>query len=132
MDVVRTEVTAMGGRIETASTSGQGTAFRMLLPLTTAVTQVVLMQAGQQTVAVPSTLVETVRRVPAAELEQAYAQGVLRHGEEDLPFFWLGSCCRMPCVARRKVAPCRWWWCEARTSAWPSTSARSWATRKWW
>ena len=91
MDVVRTEVTAMGGRIETASTSGQGTAFRMLLPLTTAVTQVVLMQAGQQTVAVPSTLVETVRRVPAAELEQAYAQGVLRHGEEDLPFFWLGS-----------------------------------------
>jgi hypothetical protein len=74
MDVVRTEVTAMGGRIETASTSGQGTAFRMLLPLTTAVTQVVLMQAGQQTVAVPSTLVETVRRVPAAELEQAYAQ----------------------------------------------------------
>ncbi|MCO5976844.1 Hpt domain-containing protein [Ideonella oryzae] len=91
MDVVRTEVTAMGGRIETASTSGQGTAFRMLLPLTTAVTQVVLMQAGSQTVAVPSTLVETVRRVPAAEIEQAYAQGVLRHGEEDLPFFWLGS-----------------------------------------
>ncbi len=91
MDVVRTEVTAMGGRIETASTSGQGTAFRMLLPLTTAVTQVVLMQAGNQTVAVPSTLVETVRRVPAAEIEQAYAQGVLHHGEEDLPFFWLGS-----------------------------------------
>lgn len=91
MDVVRTEVTAMGGRIETASTSGQGTAFRMLLPLTTAVTQVVLMQSGSQTVAVPSTLVETVRRVPAAEIEQAYAQGVLRHGEEDLPFFWLGS-----------------------------------------
>ncbi|WP_022978848.1 Hpt domain-containing protein [Ideonella sp. B508-1] len=91
MDVVRTEVTAMGGRIETASTSGQGTAFRMLLPLTTAVTQVVLLQAGQQTMAVPSTLVETVRRVPAADIEQAYAQGVLRHGEEDLPFFWLGS-----------------------------------------
>jgi chemosensory pili system protein ChpA (sensor histidine kinase/response regulator) len=131
MDVVRTEVTAMGGRIETASTSGQGTAFRMLLPLTTAVTQVVLMQAGQQTVAVPSTLVETVRRVPAAELEQAYAQACCaRRGGPALLLagFLLQDALR----ARRKVAPCRWWWCEARTSAWPSTSARSWATRKWW
>ncbi|MCA6218893.1 Hpt domain-containing protein [Ideonella sp. B7] len=91
MDVVRTEVTAMGGRIETASTSGQGTAFRMVLPLTTAVTQVVLMQAGAQVVAVPSTLVETVRRVPVEEVQKAYATGTLRHGDEDLPFFWLGS-----------------------------------------
>jgi chemosensory pili system protein ChpA (sensor histidine kinase/response regulator) len=28
MDVVRTEVNAMGGRIETASAPGQGTSFR--------------------------------------------------------------------------------------------------------
>ncbi len=91
MDVVRSEVTAMGGRIETASSSGQGTAFRMLLPLTTAVTQVVLLQCGSQTVAVPSTLVELVRRVPAAEVEQGYQSGVLKHGDLEVPFFWLGS-----------------------------------------
>ena len=91
MDVVRSEVTAMGGRIETASSTGQGTAFRMVLPLTTAVTQVVLLQAGEQQVAVPSTLVEIVRRVPADEVETAYRSGVLRHGEQDIPFFWLGS-----------------------------------------
>jgi chemosensory pili system protein ChpA (sensor histidine kinase/response regulator) len=81
----------MGGRIETASSSGQGTAFRMVLPLTTAVTQVVLLRFDAQQVAVPSTLVELVRRVPAAEVEAAYASGVLRHGEVDVPFFWLGS-----------------------------------------
>jgi chemosensory pili system protein ChpA (sensor histidine kinase/response regulator) len=91
MDVVRAEVTAMGGRIETASTSGQGTAFRMVLPLTTAVTQVVLLQCGALQVAVPSTLVELVRRVPAAEVEAAYASGVIRRGDEDIPFFWLGG-----------------------------------------
>ncbi|HSI48352.1 MAG TPA: Hpt domain-containing protein [Ideonella sp.] len=91
MDVVRSEVTAMGGRIETASSSGQGTAFRMVLPLTTAVTQVVVVHSGAQTVALPSTLVDMVRRVPAAEVEAAYQTGLLRHGEVDVPFFWLGS-----------------------------------------
>jgi len=32
-----------------------------------------------------------VRRVPHAELDGAYRSGVLRHGEDDLPFFWLGG-----------------------------------------
>jgi chemosensory pili system protein ChpA (sensor histidine kinase/response regulator) len=91
MDVVRSEVNAMGGRVEISSSTGKGTAFRMVLPLTTAVTQVVLLQAGKQSVAVPSTLVETVRRIPADELKQAYKEGVLRHGDDALPFYWLGS-----------------------------------------
>jgi len=91
MDVVRTEVNAIGGRIETASAPGQGTSFRLVLPLTTAVTQVVMLRCGAQAVAVPSTLVEIVRRVPAAELAQAYASGSWRFGERELPFFWLDA-----------------------------------------
>jgi chemosensory pili system protein ChpA (sensor histidine kinase/response regulator) len=91
MDVVRSEVTAMGGRIETSSAAGRGTAFQMVLPLTTAVTQVVALDVGGMTVAVPSTLVELVRRVSVKEAQAAYDTGVLRHGERDLPFFWLGA-----------------------------------------
>ncbi|WP_326539019.1 Hpt domain-containing protein [Pseudorhodoferax sp.] len=91
LDVVRAEVNAMGGRIETASTPGQGTSFRLLLPLTTAVTQVVMLRCGELRVAVPSTLVEVVRRVPTAEVEQAYATGALKVGEQLLPFYWLGG-----------------------------------------
>jgi chemosensory pili system protein ChpA (sensor histidine kinase/response regulator) len=91
MDVVRSEVTAMGGRIETASAAGRGTAFQLVLPLTTAVTQVVAVDCSGMVVAVPSTLVELVRRVPVAEVEAAYASGVLQHGERELPFFWLGG-----------------------------------------
>jgi chemosensory pili system protein ChpA (sensor histidine kinase/response regulator) len=45
--VVRAEVNAMGGRIETASTPGQGTRFKLVLPLTTAVTQVVMLRCGE-------------------------------------------------------------------------------------
>lgn len=91
MDVVRAEVNAMGGRIRTASTPGKGTSFRLLLPLTTAVTQVVMLRAGETTIAVPSTLVEVVRRVRADELESAYASGHYDLGGEPVPFYWLAA-----------------------------------------
>ncbi len=91
LDVVRAEVNAMGGRIETASTPGQGTGFKLVLPLTTAVTQVVLVRCGELQVAVPSTLVEVVRRVPTDEVERAYASGGFAMGDQVLPFFWLGG-----------------------------------------
>lgn len=91
MDVVRAEVDAMGGRIETATRPGQGTAFRLLLPLTTAVTQVVMLRCGELTVAVPSTLIEIVRRCRPDELERGYATGVFEVGEEPVQFFWLGA-----------------------------------------
>ncbi|MDH5328751.1 MAG: Hpt domain-containing protein [Aquincola sp.] len=90
MDVVKSEVNALGGRIETASAPGQGTSFRLVLPLTTAVTQVVMLRAGGVTVAVPATLIELVRRVPAAEVAAAYANGMF-DATQPMPFFWLGA-----------------------------------------
>jgi chemosensory pili system protein ChpA (sensor histidine kinase/response regulator) len=91
MDVVRNDVVALGGRIETHSQAGQGTSFKLVLPLTTAVTQVVMLRAGELTVGVPSTQVELVRRVSAAELEQAYAKKTLTVGGEEVPFYWAGA-----------------------------------------
>jgi chemosensory pili system protein ChpA (sensor histidine kinase/response regulator) len=91
MDVVRADVNAMGGRIETATAAGRGTSFRLVLPLTTAVTQVVMLRCGDLTVAVPSTLVEIVKRATQAELEQAYGASAYRIDDRSLPFFWLGA-----------------------------------------
>ena len=91
MDVVRAEVNAMGGRIETATAAGQGAIFRLVLPLTTAVTQVVMLRCGELSIAVPSTLIELVKRVPGEDVEQAYAAGAYTLGDKALPFFWLGA-----------------------------------------
>jgi chemosensory pili system protein ChpA (sensor histidine kinase/response regulator) len=91
MDVVRTDVNAMGGRIETASAPGQGTSFRLLLPLTTAVTQVVMLRCGERAFAVPATLVEIVRRVPLNDLARAYDTGTFGEGAQAMPFFWLDA-----------------------------------------
>ncbi len=90
MDVVRSEVVALGGRIETTTQAGQGTQFRMVLPLTTAVTQVVMLRVGRFTFGVPSGLIEIVRRVSPKELEQAYDAKAIRVVGEDLPFYWAG------------------------------------------
>jgi len=91
MDVVRSEVNALGGRIETATAPGQGTSFKLVLPLTTAVTQVVMLRSGGATIAVPATLVEVVRRASPAEIEEGYARGSYSLGDQALPFFWLGA-----------------------------------------
>jgi chemosensory pili system protein ChpA (sensor histidine kinase/response regulator) len=91
LDVVRSDVIAMGGRIETATAIGKGTSFKLVLPLTTAVTQVVMLRCGEVTVAVPSSLVEIVQRATPAQIDAAYASGVYALGERNLPFYWLGA-----------------------------------------
>ncbi|MEX1166751.1 MAG: Hpt domain-containing protein [Hydrogenophaga sp.] len=91
MDVVRNDVMALGGRVETSTQSGQCTAFKLVLPLTTAVTQVVMLRAGNFTVGVPSVVVERVRRVTPAELDAAYAKNTLLVGDEEVPFYWAGA-----------------------------------------
>ncbi|OGA61009.1 MAG: hybrid sensor histidine kinase/response regulator [Burkholderiales bacterium RIFCSPHIGHO2_01_FULL_64_960] len=91
MDVVRAEINALGGRIETSTEAGKGAAFRMVLPLTTAVTQVVMLRAGDLAIGVPANVVEIVRRTSAADLEVAYRTGHFDDGMEQLPFFWAGA-----------------------------------------
>ncbi len=91
MDVVRSEVNAIGGRIRTATRANQGTSFKLVLPLTTAVTQVLMLRCGSTAVAVPSTLIEIVRRATPVEIDQAHTSGLYSLAERQMPFFWLGS-----------------------------------------
>ena len=60
-------------------------------PLTTAVTQVVMLRCGDTQVAVPSTLVELVRRSTPGEVAQGYASGAYPVGDRSVQFFWLGA-----------------------------------------
>jgi len=91
MDVVRAQIAALGGRIETHSVAGQGTTFKLVLPLTTAVTHVVMLRAGEVSIGVPSNLVELVQRVSSTELEAAYLHNSHPFGSEQVPFYWAGA-----------------------------------------
>jgi chemosensory pili system protein ChpA (sensor histidine kinase/response regulator) len=91
MDVVLSELNALGGKVDTQTTAGEGTTFRLVLPLTTAVTQVVMLRVGDLNIGVPSNLMETVLRAPLESVQQAYVRGVYDMAGQDIPFFWGGA-----------------------------------------
>ncbi|MFN7780360.1 MAG: Hpt domain-containing protein [Betaproteobacteria bacterium] len=80
MDVVRAGAAALGGRVTVASEHGQGARFALYLPLTLAVTQVVLATVAERRYAIPAALVEQVRRYKPEALA-----GLLARGAVDLP-----------------------------------------------
>ena len=77
LDVVKNEITALGGRVEIMSTAGRGTTFTITLPLTLAVTQAVMLRAGQSIYAVPSVMVEQVQEFKAQPYSEVVAKGEL-------------------------------------------------------
>ncbi|MDO9637808.1 MAG: chemotaxis protein CheA [Pseudotabrizicola sp.] len=62
MDVVRSEIAGLGGRVAIASVRGQGTTLTISLPLTLAVLDGMVFEAAGQTLVLPvSTIIETLR-----------------------------------------------------------------------
>jgi two-component system chemotaxis sensor kinase CheA len=62
MDVVRRNITNIGGRIQIQSTPGRGTRFTLVIPLTLAVLDGMLVAAGEQKYILPlSSIVESIR-----------------------------------------------------------------------
>jgi hypothetical protein len=72
LSLVRSEIAGQGGRIDVSSKQGLGTSFIIHLPLTLAVTQVLMVRSGDLTYAIPSTMVEQVRQVKSEDLAQLY------------------------------------------------------------
>ena len=89
MDVVKNAITSLGGRVEVATTPGQGTIFTLYLPLTLAVTQAVLVRAGGRIHALPSALVEQVQQVKSDALVNLYVAREVRWQTRLYPFFYL-------------------------------------------
>jgi chemosensory pili system protein ChpA (sensor histidine kinase/response regulator) len=89
MDVVKSEIAALGGRVELASETGKGTRFTIYLPLTLAVTQAVLVRAGNVAYAIPAVMVEQVRQVKAPELESYRTAGDTTWQDRRYPFRYL-------------------------------------------
>lgn len=75
MDVVRSEVMAMGGRFEIQSTTGQGMSISIVLPTAIASISVVLVEAGGETWAIPVEMVEHMDRITPEKVQEAMDNG---------------------------------------------------------
>ena len=64
MDVVRSNVRRLNGRVSVKSAVGKGSIFTLKLPLTLAIIDALLMRAGGQVFALPGTAVEETLLVP--------------------------------------------------------------------
>jgi chemosensory pili system protein ChpA (sensor histidine kinase/response regulator) len=89
MDVVRNEITSIGGRVDISSVRGKGTTFTIYLPLTLAVTQTLMVRAAAIGFAIPSGTVEQVLRVKSDELVNLYERGAVAFQGRDYPLHYL-------------------------------------------
>ncbi|MEN7530895.1 Hpt domain-containing protein [Cupriavidus sp. DL-D2] len=91
MDVVRSETVALGGRITLSTEAGRGTSFTVHLPLTTAITQVLLVSLGGRLYAIPSGMIDQVHQLREKPLLDAYNAGRFAAGGLEAPFFYFGA-----------------------------------------
>lgn len=95
LDSVRTDIGALGGRIDVSNASGQGAVFTMYLPVTLSVTQVVMVRVGHSQFALPAVMVRQVQTIKTAELAQAYERKAVEWSGAQYPLFYFGSLLRL-------------------------------------
>jgi two-component system chemotaxis sensor kinase CheA len=92
MDVVRTEIHALGGRVSLRSAPGRGTTVTISLPLTLAVVEGMLVEVAGETLVVPSTALRETLRASDAAIHRLGAGGpVLSMRGELIPLLDLGA-----------------------------------------
>ena len=70
MDVVKTNLDRLGGKVEIDSAPGRGSAFRIKLPLTLAIIPSLLVSESGERFAIPQVSVGELIRIPADQIEQ--------------------------------------------------------------
>ena len=91
MDVVKTNIQKLNGKVSIASEVGKGTELTIHLPLTLAILPVLLLRLGDQSFAVPLTMVREILSVRHDELQQVGGKSTLVVRGEVLPVIMLSD-----------------------------------------
>ncbi len=91
MDVVRSNLTALGGVVQVGSIPGRGTTVCMTLPITLAIVQSLLVVAGGQRFALPLNGVLETLVIEPARIQRSEGRPLLELRGEALPLRWLAE-----------------------------------------
>lgn len=85
MDVVKTNISKLNGRIDVATVSGQGSVFTITLPLTLAILPVLIVRLGTQPFAIPLSMVREIMPINPQAIQQVAGRATLVVRDEVLP-----------------------------------------------
>lgn len=85
MDVVKQNIHALSGTIETDSVVGVGTTFRITLPLTLSIIDALIVQARDQHFAMPQSVIEKIEKYSPSQHVQVHQQEVYNYQGNMLP-----------------------------------------------
>ncbi|MDP2828844.1 MAG: chemotaxis protein CheA [Sulfuricellaceae bacterium] len=91
MDVVKTNITKLNGRIDISSNVGLGTTITISLPLTLAILPVLLVRVGDQPFAVPLSMVREITPIDSKDVKQVSGRATMIVRDEVLPVRSLAS-----------------------------------------
>ncbi len=85
LDVVKSKIENLGGRVELDSQVHQGTKFTMYLPLTLAIIQALMVNVGKEQYALPLASIEETTIVTPSDIEKVREQEVIRLRDTIVP-----------------------------------------------
>ncbi len=91
MDVVKTNITRLKGRIDISSTPGHGTRMTITLPLTLAILPVLMLKLGEQPFAIPLGVVREIIEIGRERIQHVSGSPAIIVRGEALPLVDLGS-----------------------------------------
>ncbi len=91
MDVVKTNISKLNGYVEVNTKKGEGTSFKIIIPLTLAIIQVLMVRSGRAYYAIPLTNIEETFKISKKDILSVAGQNVINIRDRILPFYELSS-----------------------------------------
>jgi chemotaxis protein histidine kinase CheA len=96
MDIALVNITKLGGVIDIITRRGQGTTFRIDIPLSKAIQSMLIAETGVQTVAFPDRMVAECVVAPASDVQSVNGQRSILIHDRFLPLFALVDLLKLP------------------------------------
>ena len=96
LDIVKAKVTRLGGRVALTSTAGEGTRLTIRVPMTLAITRILLVRVGQELMGIPLGAVLQIVRPDAAAIATVGSEQVVQVSDRTYPLRDLAAALGLP------------------------------------